>query len=213
MATELSPDELLAALTKELDELRKRPQRNAVGEPEFRWLADPPALPVVQAYVQQQKPMDGPRSPARPVFCAAVPQPPSNYRSAWLLKSLLQQWGDPAWDKREPELEKMNRLEHALRAASVELAILTDIHYLVLPNGRPLTDMFDFLVSFFQSCMKTVPLVIVGDRVKTDRLICSNSRFIGRFWRIRLPGEPEEPEDPEAEARLRSLLGLDKIAE
>ena len=210
-STDLSQADFLA-LVRELDELRLRPQRGGVNEPEFRELVDPPGKPLVQAYLQQLSPSEVKgQGMTKPVFYAEIPTPPENWQSAWLVKALLQQWGDPTWDKREPTHDKTYRLERGLLDQRVELAILADIHHLALPGGRPLLDLFEGITSFFQSRTRIIPLVIVGEREGMNRLVLANSRLSSRYWRIRLPSEPEEPEDPAAEAELRRLLGLDKL--
>jgi hypothetical protein len=211
--TDLSQADFLA-LVRELNELRLRPQRGGVNEPEFRELVDPPGKTLVQAYLQQLSPSEGTgQGTSKPVFYAEIPTPPENWQSAWLIKALLKQWGDPTWDKRESTHDKTYRLEHGLLEQRVELAILADIHHLALPGGRSLIDLFEGITSFFQSRTRIIPLVIIGEREGMNRLVLANSRLSSRYWRIRLPSEPEEPEDPAAEAELRRLLGLDKLRE
>lgn len=199
-------------LVRELDELRRHPQWGGVDEPEFRELVDPPGKKLVHAYLQHHLSQgDKTQEPTKPIFYAEIPTPPENWQTAWLIKAFLKQWGDPTWDKREPTRDKERRLEHLLLTKQVDLAILTDIHRLILADDRLLVDLFDWITSFFQSSTRVIPLVIVGEREGMNRLICANSRFIGRYCRIRLPSEPKEPEDPEAESELRSMLGLDRL--
>jgi hypothetical protein len=176
------------------------------GEPDFREVADPPGKALIQAYLSalyRQQPFTAEHWP---VFYAEVPPPPRNERSSWFVKSLLQQWGDPAWDARESAWEKEHRLMTALQAAHVELVIVADIHHLVLPQ-RALRERLDWLLYLFQTGIH-VPLVIVGEPVNMQKLILSDARFCSRFWPIRLPGEQKLPEDPAAKKHLYELLGL-----
>ena len=197
------------ALTHELDLLRSS-SLHLNGEPEFRALADAPALPskpLIHAYLTELAHRTPLIPQTRPVFYAEVPCPSPNWRSAFLIQSLSQQWGDPAWDRRESSYEKQYRLEDAMRSARVELMIVADIHHLRLPNGRLLGERLDWLLSLFQSAVK-IPLVIVGEPTIMEQLILTDGRFCTRFWPIHLPGDPEPKKDPEAEKRLRSLLGI-----
>ncbi len=194
------------ALTQELDLLRSS-TLNLNGEPEFRALADDPALPtkpLLHAYLAE---LACKALRTRPVFYAEVPCPPPNWRTSWFVKSLLLQWGDPAWDARESSYEKQDRLGDAMHAARVELMIVADLHHLKLSNGRLLGERLDWLLSLFQSAVK-IPLVIVGEPTIMEQLILTDGRFCTRFWPLRLPGDPEPKKDPEAERRLRALLGI-----
>lgn len=176
------------------------------GEPDFREVADPPGKALIQAYLSalhQRQPFTATHWP---VFYSEVPSPPHNERSPWFVKSLLQQWGDPAWDARESAWEKEHRLVVAIQAAHVELVIVADVHHLVLPR-RVLRERLDWLLYLFQTGIH-VPLVIVGEPVKMQQLILSDARFCSRFWPIRLPGEQKLSEDPVARTRLYERLGL-----
>jgi hypothetical protein len=192
-------------LGRELAHLRAS-SRNLNGEPDFRELADPPGKALIQAYLSALHRHQPFTSTHWPVFYAEVPAPPRNERSSWFVKSLLQQWGDPAWDARESAWEKEHRLEAALQEAYVELVIVADIHHLVLPR-RVLREGLDWLLYLFQTGIHA-PLVIVGEPVKMQQLILSDARFCSRFWPIRLPGEQKLPEDLTARTRLYELLGL-----
>lgn len=199
----------LKALTHELDELRSS-SRKPNGEPEFRALADVPARPVkplIHTYLRSLPGQQALFPATRPVFYAEVPFPPANRRTSWLVTSLLDQWGDPEWDKRESSYDKQYRLESALQAAQVELLIMADVHHLRLPSGRLLGERLDWLLSLSQSVIK-IPLVIVGEPTVMEQLILTDGRFCSRFWPIRLPGDPKPKEDPLASERLRTLLGL-----
>ncbi len=176
------------------------------GEPDYREVADPPGKALIQAYVselQRQQPFTATH---RPVFYAEVPAPPYNGRTSWFIQSLLRQWGDPDWDARESAWEKEHRLMAALQEAHVELVVVADIHHLALPR-RVLREKLDSLLYLFQTGIH-VPLVIVGEPVGMNRLICSDARFCSRFWTLHLPGEQRPPEDPDALERLYERLGL-----
>ena len=197
----------LRKLTRVLDGLRASSWRT-YGEPEFRWMADPPAKLLIHTYLEHLYDPELFSQRTKPVFYAEVPAPPLYGRPAtlfWLLKALLFAASDPAWDQRESFVDKQYRLEDAIRAKHVELIIVADIGHLVLPTGQVLADHMEWLLSLFQSEVR-VPLVIVGDPMKVDRLLCSNERYITRFWRIGLPGEPEL--DLEVVRRLKVQLGF-----
>jgi hypothetical protein len=195
----------LRILSGEMANLRVR-RLKLNGEPDFREVADPPGKALIQAYLSALNRRQ-PFTPTHwPVFYAEVPPPPRNERSSWFIKSLLQQWGDPAWDARESAWEKEQRLESALQEAHVELVIVADIHHLVLPR-RVLRGRLDWLLYLFQTGIH-VPLVIVGEPEGMQQLILADARFCSRFWPIRLPGEQKLPEDPAAKKHLYELLGL-----
>lgn len=176
------------------------------SEPDFREVADPPGKALIQAYLSALHRRQPFTATYWLVFYAEVPPPPRNERSAWFVKSLLQQWGDPAWDAQESAWEKEHRLEATLQEAHVELVIVADIHHLVLPR-QVLRERLDWLLSLFQTGIH-VPLVIVGEPAHMQQLILSDARFCSRFWPIRLPGEQKLPEDPTTRACLYELLGL-----
>src|SRR5712692_7201745 len=91
----------LKVLTRELNELRSS-SLNLNGEPDYRALTDTPGLPVkplIHAYLQSLPGKPALIPETRPVFYAEVPVPPRNWRTSWLVTSLLDQWGDPEWDK------------------------------------------------------------------------------------------------------------------
>jgi hypothetical protein len=140
------------------------------------------------------------------VFYAEIPVPPRNWRTSWLITSLLDQWGDPAWDSQISSYDKHYRLEGAMRSAHVELIMVADTHRLVLPNDRVLGEQLDWLLSLSQS--SRIPLVIAGEPEKMEQLILTDARFCSRFWPIRLPGMPKKPENPQVRARVRKLLGF-----
>jgi hypothetical protein len=162
----------------------------------------------VQAYIQQHPPYETEQGRAMPIFYAVLPPPQANRRPSSLVKSLLQQFNDPWWDTHEPIWEKEERLKQCFLASQVELAILDNFHHAVSPHGRPLTQLMEWLIWFFESCVRTVPLLIVGEPTRIKQLLFTNGRFLTRFWRLSLPGEPEEQGDPKAEERWRKVLGI-----
>jgi hypothetical protein len=181
--TETDQAEGLRAVSRALDSLRGSPlQRN--GEPQFRKIGDPPGKTLIGHYLHQES-----RTTSRRlIFYAEVPAPGErNERSAWFIRALLEQWGDPDWNKRELMDVKEARLTYDLEEERVELIIVADIHHLVLEH-RILIQRMDWLLSLFQRGVKA-PLVIVGETQKLNQLIASDGRFGWRFLPIHLPGE------------------------
>lgn len=192
-------DELLSAFKKELEILLLV---QGTQEPEFRWVADPPGKPVAQAYAHENLPQGTGQNRVVPVFYAEIAQPSAKRKPYALVKSLLEQFGDPDAFKREEGLNKVYRLEYLLKSSQVRFAIMTDCHNLV-------ADEVEWLVSIFKSQIKTVPLIAIGEATAMERLTRGNASLARRFYRLRLPGEPPEKEDPQLEAKLRRMLGLD----
>jgi len=78
---------LLDALTRRLVMVcATRPEQGSHHEPEFYWLADPPGSAVVQAYVQRNPPQETEQGRVVPVFYAALPLPPADRLSLYLVK-------------------------------------------------------------------------------------------------------------------------------
>ena len=173
----------LRTISRALDSLRGSPLKGN-GEPEFRKIGDPPGKALIQHYLHQESQTTSHRL----IFYAEVPAPGErNERSAWFIRSLLQQWGDPDWNKHEPIEAKEARLQAAIEDERIEVVIVADIHHLVLEH-QVLTQRMDWLLSLFQRGVQA-PLVIVGEPQKLNQLIASDGRFGWRFLPIHLPGE------------------------
>jgi hypothetical protein len=198
MDEEAAVGELLPAFKKELEILLAI---QGTQEAEFRWVADPPGKSVAQAYAQENLPQGTGQSRIVPVFYAEIAQPSAKRKPYALVKSLLEQFGDPDAFKREEGLNKVYRLEYLLKSSQVRFAIMTDFHNLV-------EDEVEWLVSLFKNQIKTVPLIAIGEVTAMERLTRANGSLARRFHRLRLPGEPPE-EDPQIGAKLRRMLGLD----
>lgn len=140
------------------------------GEPQFRYLNDPPGRSLLDAFLKQLTP-----TVRNAIFIAQVP-PHENrpYGQAWLLKALLRQGGDPDWDKREAAYTKEYRLKDHLKHGT-NLVVLTDIHLLA-----EIPQQFESLLSIFQTG-KMMPLLIIGEPTRTRQLLTSNERFTWRF--------------------------------
>ncbi|GHP00947.1 hypothetical protein KSF_109940 [Reticulibacter mediterranei] len=125
------------------------------GEPQFRYLDDPPGRSLLEAYLNRLT------ASARDAIFAQVPSDedrPSG--QVWLVKTLLHQWGDPDWDKREAASTKERRLKDHLKRKAT-LVVLTDIHTL---SHTP--QQFEILLSIFQTD-NMMPLLIIGEPTQT----------------------------------------------
>jgi hypothetical protein len=186
-------EELLACVSDQLDHIRSASLQRK-GEPHSRSLADPPGKALTQAYlsVNERRAIG---TAKRPVFYAEVPPPPKNWRTNWLLKSLLAQWGDPDWHKRTSGYNQQLRLENAWLLARVELLIIADVHHLVLPNGKVLATELDVLLDLSTNRVK-IPMVLVGEPTRMQQLLWADDRFGLRFPRILFLDEMRLPHMP-----------------
>ncbi len=195
--------EMLMTLENELEMAKAISGGPAGHEPAYRYLADPPAMPVIQAYREQHPPRHPPEGTSLPVF--SVELPPLSPRHPPLVEVLSRALELPVTGKWKEGYFAEARLAEQLRAQQVEVAILTNAHYLAKrPHG------VEWLVMFFRQQVNHIPLLLVGEGQQMDELLLwkATAWVVRRFHRIRLPGEPEVQESAEGRAALHRLLGM-----